>query len=81
MLERSPAAAESPGPPAERSQEGTGRSPPTHLLVRDSSTYSLSEAGSHSRSVSVCLCIYSQCLYSIQLYVALICQPQRLPLG
>uniref|UniRef100_A0AAQ4NQY2 Signal-induced proliferation-associated 1 like 1 n=1 Tax=Gasterosteus aculeatus aculeatus TaxID=481459 RepID=A0AAQ4NQY2_GASAC len=48
MLERSPAAAESPGPPAERSLEGTGRSPPTHLLVRDSSTYSLSEAGSHS---------------------------------
>ncbi|XP_037305636.2 signal-induced proliferation-associated 1-like protein 1 isoform X2 [Pungitius pungitius] len=48
MLERSPAAAESPGPPAERSLEGTGRSPPTHLLVRDSSTYSLNEAGSHS---------------------------------
>uniref|UniRef100_A0A8D0CRV3 Signal-induced proliferation-associated 1 like 1 n=1 Tax=Sander lucioperca TaxID=283035 RepID=A0A8D0CRV3_SANLU len=48
MLERSPAAAESPGPPAERSQDGTGRTPPTHLLVRDSSTYSLSEAGSHS---------------------------------
>uniref|UniRef100_A0A8C2WTY8 Signal-induced proliferation-associated 1 like 1 n=1 Tax=Cyclopterus lumpus TaxID=8103 RepID=A0A8C2WTY8_CYCLU len=51
MLERSPAAAESPGPPGERSLEGTGRSPPTHLLVRDSSTYSLSEAGSHSRYV------------------------------
>uniref|UniRef100_A0A7N6A464 Signal-induced proliferation-associated 1 like 1 n=1 Tax=Anabas testudineus TaxID=64144 RepID=A0A7N6A464_ANATE len=51
MLERSPAAAESPGPPGERSLEGTGRSPPTHLLVRDSSTYSLSDAGSHSRSV------------------------------
>uniref|UniRef100_A0A8C2WP69 Signal-induced proliferation-associated 1 like 1 n=1 Tax=Cyclopterus lumpus TaxID=8103 RepID=A0A8C2WP69_CYCLU len=50
MLERSPAAAESPGPPGERSLEGTGRSPPTHLLVRDSSTYSLSEAGSHSRN-------------------------------
>uniref|UniRef100_A0A7N6B1N7 Signal-induced proliferation-associated 1 like 1 n=1 Tax=Anabas testudineus TaxID=64144 RepID=A0A7N6B1N7_ANATE len=49
MLERSPAAAESPGPPGERSLEGTGRSPPTHLLVRDSSTYSLSDAGSHSR--------------------------------
>ncbi|XP_073349647.1 signal-induced proliferation-associated 1-like protein 1 isoform X2 [Pagrus major] len=48
MLERSPAAAESPGPPAERSMDGTGRTPPTHLLVRDSSTYSLSEAGSHS---------------------------------
>lgn len=51
MLERSPAAAESPGPPGERSLDGTGRSPPTHLLVRDSSTFSLSEAGSHSRSV------------------------------
>ncbi|KAF7646773.1 hypothetical protein LDENG_00182750 [Lucifuga dentata] len=48
MLERSPAAAESTGPPAERSLEGTGRTPPTHLLVRDSSTYSLSEGGSHS---------------------------------
>ncbi|XP_070705024.1 signal-induced proliferation-associated 1-like protein 1 isoform X2 [Pempheris klunzingeri] len=48
MLERSPAAAESPGPPGERSLDGTGRSPPTHLLVRDSSTYSLSDAGSHS---------------------------------
>uniref|UniRef100_A0A3Q3GWH9 Signal-induced proliferation-associated 1 like 1 n=1 Tax=Kryptolebias marmoratus TaxID=37003 RepID=A0A3Q3GWH9_KRYMA len=46
MLERSPAAAESPGPPAERNLEG--RSPPTHLLVRDSSTYSLSDGGSHS---------------------------------
>uniref|UniRef100_A0A3B4TN25 Signal-induced proliferation-associated 1 like 1 n=1 Tax=Seriola dumerili TaxID=41447 RepID=A0A3B4TN25_SERDU len=53
MLERSPAAAESPGPPGERSLDGTGRSPPTHLLVRDSSTYSLSDAGSHSRSVFV----------------------------
>ncbi|TNN25663.1 Signal-induced proliferation-associated 1-like protein 1 [Liparis tanakae] len=51
MLERSPAAAESPGPPGERSLEGTGRSPPTHLLVRDSSTFSLNEAGSHSRYV------------------------------
>lgn len=28
--------------------DGTGRSPPTHLLVRDSSTYSLSDTGSHS---------------------------------
>lgn len=53
MLERSPAAAESPGPPAERSMEGAGRSPPTHLLVRDSSTYSLSDTGSHSRSVAL----------------------------
>ncbi|KAM4600472.1 signal-induced proliferation-associated 1-like protein 1 [Polymixia lowei] len=50
MLERSPAAAESPGPPGERSLEGAGRSPPTHLLVRDSSTYSLSDVGSHSSS-------------------------------
>uniref|UniRef100_A0A8C4HSG7 Signal-induced proliferation-associated 1 like 1 n=1 Tax=Dicentrarchus labrax TaxID=13489 RepID=A0A8C4HSG7_DICLA len=55
MLERSPAAAESPGPPGERSLEGTGRTPPTHLLVRDSSTYSLSDTGSHSRSVWVFL--------------------------
>uniref|UniRef100_A0A8D3CI88 Signal-induced proliferation-associated 1 like 1 n=1 Tax=Scophthalmus maximus TaxID=52904 RepID=A0A8D3CI88_SCOMX len=53
MLERSPAAAESPGPPGERSMDGTGRSPPTHLLVRDSSTFSLSDTGSHSRSVFV----------------------------
>uniref|UniRef100_A0A3Q2DMC7 Signal-induced proliferation-associated 1 like 1 n=1 Tax=Cyprinodon variegatus TaxID=28743 RepID=A0A3Q2DMC7_CYPVA len=50
MLERSPAAAESPGPPAERSHESVGRSPPTHLLVRDSSTFSLGDGGSHSRS-------------------------------
>ncbi|KAM3861023.1 LOW QUALITY PROTEIN: signal-induced proliferation-associated 1-like protein 1 [Diretmus argenteus] len=50
MLERSPAAAESPGPPGERSLEVTGRSPPTHLMVRDSSSYSLSDAGSHSSS-------------------------------
>lgn len=51
MLERSPAAAESPGPPAERSHDNTGRTPPTHLLLRDSSTYSLSEAGPHPRCV------------------------------
>ncbi|KAM9356130.1 signal-induced proliferation-associated 1-like protein 1 [Pholidichthys leucotaenia] len=48
MLERSPAAAESAGPPAERSHDATGRTPPTHLLVRDSSTYSLSDTGAHS---------------------------------
>lgn len=30
--------------------ERTGRTPPTHLLVRDSSTYSMSDAGSHSSS-------------------------------
>uniref|UniRef100_H2V906 Signal-induced proliferation-associated 1 like 1 n=1 Tax=Takifugu rubripes TaxID=31033 RepID=H2V906_TAKRU len=47
MLERSPAAAESSGPPGERSLDGTGRTPPTHLLIRDSSTYSLSDTGSH----------------------------------
>lgn len=62
MLERSPAAAESPGPPGERSLDGTGRSPPTHLLVRDSSTYSLSDAGSHSRSVVVYLMVIFHCL-------------------
>ncbi|XP_034018691.1 signal-induced proliferation-associated 1-like protein 1 isoform X3 [Thalassophryne amazonica] len=48
MLERSPPAAESAGPPAERSLNIIGRSPPTHLLVRDSSTYSLSDTGSHA---------------------------------
>uniref|UniRef100_A0A3Q3VPN0 Uncharacterized protein n=1 Tax=Mola mola TaxID=94237 RepID=A0A3Q3VPN0_MOLML len=47
ILERSSAAAESPGPPGERSIDGTGRTPPTHLLIRDSSTYSLSDNGSH----------------------------------
>lgn len=51
MLERSPAAAESSGPPVERSHDNTGRTPPTHLLLRDSSTYSLSEAGPHPRCV------------------------------
>uniref|UniRef100_A0A3P8SET5 Signal-induced proliferation-associated 1 like 1 n=1 Tax=Amphiprion percula TaxID=161767 RepID=A0A3P8SET5_AMPPE len=65
ILERSPAAAESPGPPGERSLEGTGRSPPTHLLVRDSSTYSLSDAGSHSRSV-----LYSSCLCFSPLFLS-----------
>lgn len=49
MLERSPAAAESSGPPGERSLDGTGRTPPTHLLIRDGSTYSLSDTGSHPR--------------------------------
>lgn len=47
MLERSPAAAESAGPPSDRIE---GRTPPTHLLVRDASTYSLSDMGSHSSS-------------------------------
>lgn len=55
MLERSPAAAESSGPPGERSLDGTGRIPPTHLLIRDSSTYSLSDAGSHPRFFFVLL--------------------------
>uniref|UniRef100_A0AAY4BVY4 Signal-induced proliferation-associated 1-like protein 1 n=1 Tax=Denticeps clupeoides TaxID=299321 RepID=A0AAY4BVY4_9TELE len=45
MLERSPPAAESPVPP-----EGQTRSPPTHLLVRDNSSYSLSDMASHSSS-------------------------------
>ncbi|XP_064817266.1 signal-induced proliferation-associated 1-like protein 1 [Oncorhynchus masou masou] len=31
-------------------REGTARTPPTHLLVRDSSWFSLSDAGSHSSS-------------------------------
>lgn len=53
MLERSPAAAESSVPPGERSLDGTGRTPPTHLLIRDSSTYSLSDTGSHPR---LCVC-------------------------
>uniref|UniRef100_A0A8C6UUM4 Signal-induced proliferation-associated 1 like 1 n=1 Tax=Neogobius melanostomus TaxID=47308 RepID=A0A8C6UUM4_9GOBI len=47
MLERSPAAAESAGPPSDRIE---GRTPPTHLLVRDASTYSLSDLSSHSSS-------------------------------
>uniref|UniRef100_A0AAV2K9U3 Signal-induced proliferation-associated 1-like protein C-terminal domain-containing protein n=1 Tax=Knipowitschia caucasica TaxID=637954 RepID=A0AAV2K9U3_KNICA len=49
MLERSPAAAESPGPPPESRE---GRTPPTHLLVRDASTYSLSDICSNSSSSS-----------------------------
>uniref|UniRef100_A0A3Q2U8P3 Signal-induced proliferation-associated 1 like 1 n=1 Tax=Fundulus heteroclitus TaxID=8078 RepID=A0A3Q2U8P3_FUNHE len=32
-----------------RTHESVGRSPPTHLLVRDSSTFSLGDGGSHSR--------------------------------
>uniref|UniRef100_H3DG68 Signal-induced proliferation-associated 1 like 1 n=1 Tax=Tetraodon nigroviridis TaxID=99883 RepID=H3DG68_TETNG len=52
MLERSPAAAESSGPPGDRSLDGTGRIPPTHLLIRDSSTYSLSDAGSHPSNIT-----------------------------
>lgn len=46
VLERSPPAAESPVAPAEAP---TTRSPPTHLLMRDSSSYSLSDMASHSR--------------------------------
>ncbi|XP_061610308.1 signal-induced proliferation-associated 1-like protein 1 isoform X1 [Phyllopteryx taeniolatus] len=52
ILERSPAASESPVPPVERSLDSTGRTPPTHLLVRDSSTFGLSDGGSHSRHSS-----------------------------
>uniref|UniRef100_A0A6Q2XYY8 Signal-induced proliferation-associated 1 like 1 n=1 Tax=Esox lucius TaxID=8010 RepID=A0A6Q2XYY8_ESOLU len=48
VLERSPPAAESPQPPGERG-EGTPRTHPTHLPVKDGSSYSLSDAGSHSR--------------------------------
>ncbi|XP_072541734.1 signal-induced proliferation-associated 1-like protein 1 isoform X3 [Salminus brasiliensis] len=47
VLERSPPAAESPVSPAE---VPTTRSPPTHLLVRDGSSYSLSDMASHSSS-------------------------------
>uniref|UniRef100_A0A6Q2XWZ5 Signal-induced proliferation-associated 1 like 1 n=1 Tax=Esox lucius TaxID=8010 RepID=A0A6Q2XWZ5_ESOLU len=49
VLERSPPAAESPQPPGERG-EGTPRTHPTHLPVKDGSSYSLSDAGSHSSS-------------------------------
>uniref|UniRef100_A0A4W5RB02 Signal-induced proliferation-associated 1-like protein C-terminal domain-containing protein n=1 Tax=Hucho hucho TaxID=62062 RepID=A0A4W5RB02_9TELE len=55
VLERSSPAAESLQPPGERGErgergEGTARTPPTRLLVRDGSSYSLSDAGSHSSS-------------------------------
>ncbi|XP_051581238.1 signal-induced proliferation-associated 1-like protein 1 [Myxocyprinus asiaticus] len=46
VLERSPPAAESPVSPADGPP--TTRSPPTHLLVRDGSSYSLSDMASHS---------------------------------
>lgn len=46
VLERSPPAAESPVSPADGPP--TTRSPPTHLLVRDGSTYSLSDMASYS---------------------------------
>lgn len=46
VLERSPPVAESPVSPAD--PPPTTRSPPTHLLVRDGSSYSLSDMGSHS---------------------------------
>ncbi|XP_067273601.1 signal-induced proliferation-associated 1-like protein 1 isoform X2 [Pseudorasbora parva] len=46
VLERSPPVAESPVSPADAPP--TTRSPPTHLLVRDGSSYSLSDMGSHS---------------------------------
>ncbi|KAF5900074.1 signal-induced proliferation-associated 1-like protein 1 isoform X1, partial [Clarias magur] len=47
VLERSPPAAESPVASAEAPPT---RSPPTHLLMRDSSTYSLSDMASNSSS-------------------------------
>ncbi|XP_016085502.1 signal-induced proliferation-associated 1-like protein 1 isoform X2 [Sinocyclocheilus grahami] len=46
VLERSPPAAESPVSPADGPP--TTRSPPTHLLVRDGSSYSLSDMASYS---------------------------------
>ncbi|XP_048062558.1 signal-induced proliferation-associated 1-like protein 1 isoform X4 [Megalobrama amblycephala] len=46
VLERSPPVAESPVSPAD--VPPTTRSPPTHLLVRDGSSYSLSDMASHS---------------------------------
>lgn len=49
VLERSPPAAESPVSPAD--VPPTTRSPPTHLLVRDGSSYSLSDMASYSRYV------------------------------
>lgn len=48
VLERSPPVAESPVSPADVPPPTT-RSPPTHLLVRDGSTYSLSDMASYSR--------------------------------
>lgn len=48
VLERSPPAAESQVSPAE-APPTTTRSPPTHLLVRDGSSYSLSDMASFSR--------------------------------
>lgn len=47
VLERSPPAAESPVSPADG--PATTRSPPTHLLVRDGSSYSLTDMASYSR--------------------------------
>ncbi|KAI5090862.1 signal-induced proliferation-associated 1-like protein 1, partial [Silurus meridionalis] len=47
VLERSPPAAEPPVAPAE---PPTTRSPPTHLLMRDSSSYSLSDMAVHASS-------------------------------
>ncbi|XP_030626878.1 signal-induced proliferation-associated 1-like protein 1 [Chanos chanos] len=50
VLERSPPAAESPVSPS--GPEGPARSPPTHLLVRDGSSYSLSDMPTHSGAMS-----------------------------
>ncbi|KAL2082770.1 hypothetical protein ACEWY4_022588 [Coilia grayii] len=52
MLERSPPAAESSTPPGGPPTDVPARSPPTHLLVRDGSSYSLSDAASHSSALS-----------------------------
>ncbi|XP_064882257.1 signal-induced proliferation-associated 1-like protein 1 isoform X2 [Oncorhynchus nerka] len=49
VLERSSPAAESSQPPGERG-EGAARTPPTCLLVGDGSSYSPTDAGSHSSS-------------------------------
>uniref|UniRef100_A0A671PFM3 Signal-induced proliferation-associated 1-like protein 1 n=1 Tax=Sinocyclocheilus anshuiensis TaxID=1608454 RepID=A0A671PFM3_9TELE len=48
VLERSPPAADSPVSPAD--VPPTTRSPPTHLLVRDGSSYSLSDMASYSNT-------------------------------
>ncbi|XP_066550989.1 signal-induced proliferation-associated 1-like protein 1 isoform X4 [Amia ocellicauda] len=51
ILERSPPVTESPVPPG-TAGEGTAKSPTTYPLVRDSSTYSLSDVASHSSTLS-----------------------------
>uniref|UniRef100_W5N3Q3 Signal-induced proliferation-associated 1 like 1 n=1 Tax=Lepisosteus oculatus TaxID=7918 RepID=W5N3Q3_LEPOC len=51
VLERSPPAAESPVPPG-TATEGPTKSPSSYPLVRDNSTYSLSDVASHSSTLS-----------------------------